>query len=59
MCYSELNSKDILCSMDISEKGAKMGSLMVSAEILNGLKPAITPETVEKGSVSVLGFVRL
>ena len=48
MCYRELNSKDILCSTDISEKGAKLGSLMVSAEILNGLKPAITPRDPEK-----------
>jgi len=34
----------------IPEKGAKCRSLMVSARILNVLKPALSPETVEKGS---------
>ena len=33
---------DILCSIDISEKGAKLGSLMVSTGFLNVLKTALS-----------------
>ena len=34
--------ENILCSVDISEKGAKCGYLMVRIGILNVLKPALS-----------------
>jgi len=44
---SENRLSDILCFIDISENGAKFGSLMVSARILNVLEPAIAPTYIE------------